>query len=178
MRRDMRTYRGYGRRRYSGRVTFFICLLLVLLLGGAAAVLIFLKPAGETVGRPVAGLGYDESAQVGTLQEGEAGDLTSLEEFSYRLNRTPHVTKGSANWRIENPPENRQLMQVSIRLADGTLLYETGLIKPYYFILSGKLEEKLKPGSYQAQAEITVVDSVSREPVSSAVEQLEIEVES
>lgn len=178
MPRDMRTYRGYGRRRYSGRVTFFISLLLVLLLAATAAVLIFLEPSGETAGGPVPGLGYDESAQVGMLQEGEAGDLLSLKEFQYRLNRTPSVIKGSANWRIENPPENRQLMQVTIRLSDGTLLYETGLIKPYYYILSSRLEKKLEPGSYQAQAEITVVDNVSREPVSSAEEQLVITVES
>ena len=178
MPKDMRAYRGYGRRRYSGRVTFLICLLIVVIIAGIAAALIFLKPAGEAPGGPVAGLGYDMSARVGMLQEGEAGDLLSLEEFSYRLNRTPSVTKGSANWRIENPPENRQLMQVTISLKDGTQLYETGLIKPYYYLLSGELEKELEPGSYEARAEITVVDSVSREPVSSAVEELLIRVES
>ncbi|MCI8623842.1 MAG: hypothetical protein HFG26_09290 [Provencibacterium sp.] len=177
MPKDMRTYRGYGRRRYSGRVTFFICLLFVVLLAGVAAALILLNRPETVSGGPVAGLGYDETARVGMLEEGEAGDLLGLDEFQYRLNRTPSAVKGEANWRIENPPENRQLMRVSVRLPDGTVLYETGLIKPYYSIRTGPLLQKLEPGIYNVTAEITVLDAVSREPVSSAEEELVLQVE-
>lgn len=177
MPRDMRTYRGYGKRRYSGRVTFFICLLVVLAIAAAAAVLIFLRPAPEPKAGPIEGLGYDAAARIGTLTEGNAGDLNALEQFQYRLNRSPTVTKGVANWRIENPPENRQLMRVRILLEDGTPIYETELIKPYYYIESDKLDVKLEAGNYPATAEIIVVDSVSRAPLSSASEALSIRVE-
>ena len=177
MPRDMRTYRGYGKRRYSGRVTFLICLIIVLLIAVTAAILIFLRPAPEPQAGPVEGMGYDPAAHIGTLAGENAGDLNALGQFEYRLNRSPVVTKGTANWRIENPPENRQLMRVRILLEDGTPVYETELIKPYYYIASDQLDVKLKAGEYPATAEITVVDSVSHEPLSSASEALTIRVE-
>ncbi|RGB66487.1 hypothetical protein [Provencibacterium massiliense] len=161
MSRDLRTYRGYGNRRYSRKVMFFISLAISLCVAGIVVGVIIHDWMGQA--KAFSPDGYETAAQVGMLTDTKAGDLWDLDSFSYRLNEKPVVSskEGTANLRIENPPENQQLMRVTLTLADGTQLYRSGLIKPYHYVEHAALSFVPELGSHEATALIEACDSVS-----------------
>lgn len=159
MAKDMREYRGYGRKRYSSRMTFIICLVITLLAFAGVAIAVLLGGGDESARKGGAVLpGLDPAAVAGTLSGAAAGDLLPPGEFNLRMNQSILVTKGEANLRIENPVENRNAMKVVLSLQDGTPLYTTDIIRPYYFIENDKLDKALQPGTYSAWADFTVLD--------------------
>ena len=56
----------------------------------------------------------------------------------------------SLNLRIGNPAENTCYLQATLKLEDGTVLYESGLIEPGKGFDSIELMQTLEPGTYEA----------------------------
>lgn len=174
MPKDMRTYRGYGNRRYSGRITFFIVLAIAVLIIAAAAAAVLLQEGGMP---PVVQEGIDPAAVPGDLIDGPVGDLSAIDAFSYRIAKSIPVKKSVAQLSIENPAENRQWMKVILLLEDGTQVYATDFIKPYHYILQDKLDAALPAGTYPCTARIEAYDSASLEKLSQADEPVTLLVE-
>lgn len=177
MPKDSRIYRGYGRRRYGGKILFILCLVVAALAIGVAAFFILRERTGDSFGDVPLGSGFDKAAVAGTLSEQGAGDLSPASEFHYRINQKITVAKGKANLRIENPPENQQLLKVNILLSEGTEIYATEWIKPYHCIESDRLDSTPKKGSYSAVAKISAYDSVSKELLSTVEQPLTVTVQ-
>lgn len=176
MPRDMRAYRGYGNRRYSRRITFLISLCIFLVAAGVA-LFVLLTSEGPTAGAAGLGEGFDPSARAGTLSGEKAGELLGEDEFRYAINAQVTLKDGKANLRLENPPENRQLMKVTITLEDGTLFYESGFIKPFYVVEEAKISNPPKKGSYTATAVIEAYDQKDQTLLTTAQQEIQITVE-
>ena len=72
---------------------------------------------------------------IGVLEESSVSDLLPVDSFSYRLNGDVTVDKkGMGNFRIENPPENRHSMKVTVFDEKNNIIAETPAIKPYRYI--------------------------------------------
>lgn len=164
--------------RHSSRNTFLACLAVITVAAVIAAAFLFLdgKKSAPKQAPPAVSDGFDPAAPAGTLEGAQAGPLGAADVFNYRINRQITVQKGEANVRIENPPENRQLMKVTLTLSDGTAVYTTGLIKPYYSIETDRLDVTPKKGTYQATATIEAYDRATRGFLSSAEESVQITV--
>lgn len=106
-------------------------------------------------------------------------EATDRSAFRFRINSRPVFmgSDGEGALFIENPKENRYLMQVTIRLKEsGEVIYETKAIRPGEGIGSDRLFKKLKPGEYDALAHITAVDPVSGGIEGSAQAQMKLTI--
>ncbi|WP_165063018.1 hypothetical protein [Adlercreutzia sp. ZJ154] len=127
-------------------------------------------------------------------RQGDAGQLTNKtqEEIQAELDRT--VEEGMFNisvasvvefedgtsegeFRIENVPGNRYLMQVVITLDDtGEEVYRTGIIEPDHHIQKDTLDKDLDPGTYAATAKFLALDPETEEEIGQAAAKISLVV--
>lgn len=83
--------------------------------------------------------------------QAQAGETEIL--FSINTNQVFAGETGDGNILFENPAENQKLVRLQIcRLDNGESIYESGLIKPGYYIAREKLDTVPEPGDYPCKA--------------------------
>ena len=129
----------------------------------------------------------------GILQEGEIPGYTEEQikeilqrkadesTFSFEINSRPIFKNGESegNIRIANPPYNKYLITVEIKLDDNNkIVFKSGEILPNHYIEYAKLNRKLKAGEHNATATINAYDTESGEYKGTSAAKLIIKVES
>lgn len=120
--------------------------------------------------------GYTEE-QIKEILQRKADEST----FSFEINSRPIFKDGKSegNLRIANPPYNKYLIKVEIKLDDNNKkVFESGEILPNHYIEYAKLTKKLKAGEYNATATINAYDTESGEYKGTSAAKLIIRVES
>lgn len=120
--------------------------------------------------------GYTEEEIKAILQR-KADEST----FSFEINSRPIFKNGESegNIRIANPPYNKYLITVEIKLDDNNkIVFKSGEILPNHYIEYAKLNRKLKAGEYNATATINAYDTESGEYKGTSAAKLIIKVES
>ena len=101
--------------------------------------------------------------------------------FSFEINSRPIFKNGESegNIRIANPPYNKYLITVEIKLDDNNkIVFKSGEILPNHYIEYAKLNRKLKAGEHNATATINAYDTESGEYKGTSAAKLIIKVES
>lgn len=96
--------------------------------------------------------------QIAEIMQRKADEST----FSFEVNARPIFKDGKSegNLRIYNPPYNKYVIDVEIKLdSDNKTIFKSGKIKPNQHIENAKLSKKLKKGQYEATATINAYDS-------------------
>ena len=120
--------------------------------------------------------GYTEE-QIQEILQRKADEST----FSFEINSRPIFKNGESegNIRIANPPYNKYLITVEIKLDDNNkIVFKSGEILPNHYIEYAKLNRKLKAGEYNATATINAYDTESGEYKGTSAAKLIIKVES
>ena len=120
--------------------------------------------------------GYTEE-QIKEILQRKADEST----FSFEINSRPIFKNGESegNIRIANPPYNKYLITVEIKLDDNNkIVFKSGEILPNHYIEYAKLNRKLKAGEYNATATINAYDTESGEYKGTSAAKLIIKVES
>ena len=120
--------------------------------------------------------GYTEE-QIKEMLQRKADEST----FSFEINTRPIFKNGESegNIRIANPPYNKYLITVEIKLDDNNkIVFKSGEILPNHYIEYAKLNRKLKAGEYNATATINAYDTESGEYKGTSAAKLIIKVES
>lgn len=120
--------------------------------------------------------GYTEE-QIKEMLQRKADEST----FSFEINSRPIFKDGKSegNLRIANPPYNKHLIKVEIKLDDNNKkVFESGEILPNHYIEYAKLTKKLKAGEYNATATINAYDIESGEYKGTSAAKLIIKIES
>lgn len=120
--------------------------------------------------------GYTEE-QIKEILQRKADEST----FSFEINSRPIFKDGKSegNLRIANPPYNKYLIKVEIKLDDNNKkVFESGEILPNHYIEYAKLTKKLKAGEYNATATINAYDIESGEYKGTSAAKLIIKIES
>ena len=120
--------------------------------------------------------GYTEE-QIKEILQRKADEST----FSFEINSRPVFKDGKSegNLRIANPPYNKYLITVEIKLDDNNkIVFKSGEILPNHYIEYAKLNRKLKAGEYNATATINAYDTESGEYKGTSAAKLIIKVES
>lgn len=120
--------------------------------------------------------GYTEE-QIKEMLQRKADEST----FSFEINSRPIFKNGESegNIRIANPPYNKYLITVEIKLDDNNkIVFKSGEILPNHYIEYAKLNRKLKAGEYNATATINAYDTESGEYKGTSAAKLIIKVES
>ena len=120
--------------------------------------------------------GYTEE-QIKEILQRKADEST----FSFEINSRPIFKDGKSegNLRIANPPYNKYLITVEIKLDDNNkIVFKSGEILPNHYIEYAKLNRKLKAGEYNATATINAYDTESGEYKGTSAAKLIIKVES
>lgn len=103
-----------------------------------------------------------------------------IEEGMFRISIASQIVAvedGMAQVRIENNPQNRYLMQVSVYLDETEAeIYATGLIHPGYCIPQAEFDAHLDPGEYGATAVFTALYPDTKAVVGTAAAQVKIYV--
>ena len=118
--------------------------------------------------------GYTEE-QIKEILQRKADEST----FSFEINSRPIFKNGESegNIRIANPPYNKYLITVEIKLDDNNkIVFKSGEILPNHYIEYAKLNRKLKAGEHNATATINAYDTGEYKGTSAA--KLIIKVES
>lgn len=96
--------------------------------------------------------------QIAEIMQRKADEST----FSFEVNARPIFKDGKSegNLRIYNPPYNKYVIDVEIKLdSDNKTIFKSGKIKPNQHIENAKLSKNLKKGQYEATATINAYDS-------------------
>lgn len=96
--------------------------------------------------------------QIAEIMQRKADEST----FSFEVNARPIFKDGKSegNLRIYNPPYNKYVIDVEIKLDfDNKTIFKSGKIKPNQHIENAKLSKNLKKGQYEATATINAYDS-------------------
>ena len=120
--------------------------------------------------------GYTEE-QIKEILQRKADEST----FSFEINSRPIFKDGKSegNLRIANPPYNKYLIKVEIKLDyNNKKVFESGEILPNHYIEYAKLTKKLKAGEYNATATINAYDTESGEYKGTSAAKLIIKIES
>ena len=120
--------------------------------------------------------GYTEE-QIKEILQRKADEST----FSFEINSRPIFKNGESegNIRMANPPYNKYLITVEIKLDDNNkIVFKSGEILPNHYIEYAKLNRKLKAGEYNATATINAYDTESGEYKGTSAAKLIIKVES
>lgn len=120
--------------------------------------------------------GYTEE-QIKEILQRKADEST----FSFEINSRPIFKDGKSegNLRIANPPYNKYLIKVEIKLDDNNKkVFESSEILPNHYIEYAKLTKKLKAGEYNATATINAYDIESGEYKGTSAAKLIIKIES
>ena len=82
--------------------------------------------------------------------------------FSFEVNSRPIFENGKSegNLRIYNPPYNKYVIDVEIKLdSNNKTIFKSDKIKPNQYIENAKLNKNLKKGEYEVTATINAYDS-------------------
>ena len=115
--------------------------------------------------------------QIAEIMQRKADEST----FSFEVNARPTFKDGKSegNLRIYNPPYNKYLITVEIKLDDNNkIVFKSGEILPNHYIEYAKLNRKLKAGEHNATATINAYDTESGEYKGTSAAKLIIKVES
>lgn len=96
--------------------------------------------------------------QIAEIMQRKADEST----FSFEVNARPTFKDGKSegNLRIYNPPYNKYVIDVEIKLdSNDKTVFKSGKIKPNQHIENAKLSKNLKKGEYEATATINAYDS-------------------
>ncbi|MEG1944971.1 MAG: hypothetical protein RR058_06070 [Oscillospiraceae bacterium] len=111
----------------------------------------------------------ETAAQAGIMpgmSEAEIADrlnrIVDESKVNIAMNSTPILKDGLLSVAIENIPGNKYSFKVKVVMDDdGTVLFETNLIDPGFYIEELKIKEKLEPGAHDATATFTCYDPKS-----------------
>ena len=136
-----------------------IFLAIVILIGigvGFGLSLNFGQSSGAIIEDGVIA-GYT-AEQIAEIMQRKADEST----FSFEVNARPTFKDGKSegNLRIYNPPYNKYVIDVEIKLdSNDKTVFKSGKIKPNQHIENAKLSKNLKKGEYEATATINAYDS-------------------
>lgn len=116
----------------------------------------------------------------------------TLEEIQKSLNDTVEASKAStsvasvvevdrstreAKWRLENPDYNTKDLRATATLSDtGQVIYESGIIRPGYFIPSAALNTDLEEGVYECTVTFDVIDPNANTIIGNSATQITLRV--
>lgn len=146
--------------------------LLALLLILAPLVLLGLRTCSPDAGArdPNAALGQLNGKSPEEIQAA-LGDLVAEGMFSISIASVAEFADGSSEGelRIENAPNNRYLMKVTVMRDDtGEAVYESGVIEPNHHIQRARLAVDLPAGTYPCTASFEALDPETEQPVGRA----------
>lgn len=169
------------RARRRRRVIVAVCSLLVLAAVSAGA-LWYLNPFEEGGG----GRYHNPNADVGQLEgktpeeiQAELNRVVDEGMFNISIAEVLSFPDGASEGdvRIENVPNNRYLMDVSVTLDEtGEEVYESGILEPNHHITKGVLKVDLDKGTYPATALFTALDPETEAVVGEAAAEVTIMV--
>ena len=157
----------------------FLCSIIIVFIGTILIVKNYKSNRASVVGGILQeGIipGYTEE-QIKEILQRKADEST----FSFEINSRPIFKDGKSegNLRIANPPYNKYLIKVEIKLDDkNKKVFESGEILPNHYIEYAKLTKKLKAGEYNATATINAYDIESGEYKGTSAAKLIIKIES
>ena len=157
----------------------FLCSIIIVFIGTILIVKNYKSNRASVVGGILQeGIipGYTEE-QIKEILQRKADEST----FSFEINSRPIFKDGKSegNLRIANPPYNKYLIKVEIKLDDNNKqVFESGEILPNHYIEYAKLTKKLKAGEYNATATINAYDIESGEYKGTSAAKLIIKIES
>lgn len=169
------------RARRRRRIIATVCSLLVLVAVGAG-VFLWLNPLDSAGGRfhnPNGELGQLEGK---TPEEIQAELNRVVDEGMFNISIAEVLTfpdgTSEGDVRIENVPNNRYLMDVTVTLDEtGEEVYESGILEPNHHITKGTLKVDLDKGIYPATALFTALDPETEEVVGQAAAEVTVMVE-
>lgn len=157
----------------------FLCSIIIVFIGTILIVKNYKSNRASVVGGILQeGIipGYTEE-QIKEILQRKADEST----FSFEINSRPIFKNGESegNIRIANPPYNKYLITVEIKLDDNNkIVFKSGEILPNHYIEYAKLNRKLKAGEHNATATINAYDTESGEYKGTSAAKLIIKVES
>lgn len=157
----------------------FLCSIIIVFIGTILIVKNYKSNRASVVGGILQeGIipGYTEE-QIKEILQRKADEST----FSFEINSRPTFKDGKSegNLRIANPPYNKYLIKVEIKLDDNNKkVFESSEILPNHYIEYAKLTKKLKAGEYNATATINAYDIESGEYKGTSAAKLIIKIES
>lgn len=141
------------------KLRIILIILIGLLLAGAIGIAVYMlwpeDPSKDIIAGNVEGM---------TLEEIQKSLNDTVEASKFRTSIASVVVFPSPDadgeWNIENSEANAgKLMQVRVIITDsGEQVYETGMIKPGYYIKDAPLDVDLEPGTYKCTANFTAYD--------------------
>lgn len=150
---------GSERRKLSRRVAILLILLLLffILCGMIFAVYII---------RDRYFIGDEPSSQSEVVRDISSSELAvssvsnddGKNYFSVEVDSMASLKGGVLTTRVVNPKSNYYSCKVDFRLADGTMLYQSDVMKPGQLIESVPLEVKLKRGDYTMEVVYNILD--------------------
>jgi len=164
------------------KTLLLLLLALLLLLGGVLVYFLWLRPDARAEAQ---GGKREAAALQGTIdhltdEEIQAALNDIVDEGMFRISIASDIIAiedGLAQVRIENNPQNRYVMQVSLQLDEtGEEVYATDLIDPGYYIQETKLDKHLEPGKYPATAVFAALYPDTEEVVGYAAAKITIHV--
>lgn len=114
--------------------------------------------------------------QIAEIMQRKADEST----FSFEVNARPIFKDGKSegNLRIYNPPYNKYVIDVEIKLdSNNKTVFKSGKIKPNQHIENAKLSKNLKKGEYEATATINAYDSDAETLIGVSAAKLIINIE-
>ena len=144
-----------------GKKRWLLLLLLLLLLGAGGGAFYYWKQS-----QSLSKWQEDQDALEGFLPgktkeeiEAELSRIIDENIMNVSMNAVPTVKDGKINVAIENVPGNNYWQQVDVYIypdkdheQEQKLIYQSGIIKPGFYVESGKVLEDLEPGEYDGRA--------------------------
>lgn len=140
---------------------WLLLLLLLLLLGIGGGLFYWWKQS-----QPLSKWQMDQNALEGFLPgkteeeiQAELSRIIDENMMNVSMNAVPTVRDGKINVAIENVPGNNYWQQVDLYIypdkdheKEQELIYQSGVIKPGFYIESGDVLKNLEPGEYDGRA--------------------------
>ena len=118
------------------------------------------------------------SSEVIVVQGGTAGTGEDPTPSAESETEAPYSgSHQSADWNIINSIENSCNMQVTVTGEDGTVLYESRILRPGEQELTGALQTELAPGTYNAEALAKAIDPDTGEVVGNVTAEIILHVQ-
>lgn len=110
--------------------------------------------------------------------QAELNRIIDKGRFNVSINPTPTLEHGEIDLLIENVPANHYLMQVEVLIPEKDLtVYQSGLIKPGYFIERAETDVKLASGDYNGLAVFHALHTDTQEEIGKTSVTMQIHVE-
>ena len=143
---------------------WLLLLLLLLLLGAGGAAFYYRKQAQKP--EELNKWQMDQNALEGFLPgktaeeiQAELSRIIDENTMNVSMNAVPTVRDGKINVSIENVPGNNYWQQVDLYIypdknheQEQELIYQSGLVKPGFYVESGEVLKDLEPGEYDGRA--------------------------